>query len=425
MERKITEFLIKWKNDKLKKPLLIYGPKGVGKTYSVLDFGKKYYKNTIYFNTDGNKEIINLFKKDKLPDRIIMNLGIMSGETILENDTLIVLDNVNSNEIVKSVKLFSDKYASYNIIMLTSRRENLSTFKGEELQFKSMSSMDFEEFLWAKEEKNLAGLIRESFKKKRSCPFHAVALDLFTEYLIVGGMPEVVDAYIKGASDNYLDSIKVKIIDTYKREFLTNKNLIDIERCEKVFDSIPYQLAKDNKKFQYGILGEGRRAKEFTSSIDFLVQNQMVYRSYKITEAKSPLSSCRDKESFKLYLNDVGLLVSMMHLTRKEIITNDKVRETLYENFIAKTLAELNCPIYYYQSEGKAELSFVVQNRMGKIIPIELATIKNSKSKSLSVFMKKFLCLEAYRITENNFSTKKEVRYLPAYAVFCLDEVLN
>ncbi len=425
MERKITEFLVKWKNDRIKKPLLIYGPKQVGKTYSVLDFGKKYYKNTVYFNTDNNKEIIDLFKKDKVPERIIMNLGIMSGETIMENDTLIILDNVNNNEIVKAIKLFSEKYASYNIIMLTSRREKLKEFKGEELQFKSMSSMDFEEFLWAKEEKNLAGLIRESFKKKRTCPFHQVALELFTEYLIVGGMPEVVDAYIKGKSDYFLDSIKGKIIDTYKREFLNAKNLIDVERCEKVFDSIPLQLKKTNKKFQYGVLGEGRRAKEFEDSIEFLVTNQMVYRSYKIMEAKSPLSSCREKDSFKLYLNDIGLLGYMMHLTRKDIMTSDKIRETLYENFIAKTLAELSCPMYYYQSEGKAELSFVVQNRMGKIIPIELATIKNSKAKSLSVFMKKFLCLEAYRITENNFSSKKEVRYLPVYAIFCLDEILS
>ena len=226
MERKITRFLTKWKDDILKKPLLIYGPKAVGKTYSALDFGKRFYKNTVYFNTDNNKELIDLFKKEKLPERIIMNLGVMSGETILENDTLIILDNVNDNEIVKSIKLFSEKNSSYNIIMLTSRRENLSIFKGEELQFKSMSSMDFEEFLWAKEEKNLAGLIRESFKKKRTCPFHQVALELFTEYLMVGGMPEAVGAYIKGKDEYYIDSVKQKIIDTYKSEFLNNKNLI-------------------------------------------------------------------------------------------------------------------------------------------------------------------------------------------------------
>jgi predicted AAA+ superfamily ATPase len=115
----------------------------------------------------------------------------------------------------------------------------------------------------------------------------------------------------------------------------------------------------------------------------------------------------------------------MMHLTKKDLLTNEELKKSLYENFIAKTLAEMSCPLYYYQSEGKAELSFVIQNRMGKIIPIELATISNSKAKSLSVFMKKFLCLEAYRITENNFQTKKEIRYIPVYAIFCLDEIMN
>ena len=425
MERKITEFLIKWKNDPLKKPLLIYGPKQIGKTYTAIDFGEKYYKNIIYFNTENNKELLELFKKEKSPERIIMNLAVISGETILENDSLIILDNVNDVEIVKEIKLFSGKYSMYHIIMLTSRRDNLLTFKGEELQFKNMFGMDFEEFLWAKGEKNLAALIRDSFKRRKTCPFHQLALELFEEYMFTGSMPEVIEAFIKNKNEYKIDSIKQKILDTYKQELLNNENFINIERSIKVLNSVPSQLKKANKKFQYGLIGEGRRAKEFTDSIEYLVNNQVVYRSYKISKAESPLSSCREKESFKLYLNDIGLLYSMMHLTKKDLLINEELKKSLYENFIAKTLAEMSCPLYYYQSEGKAELSFVIQNRMGKIIPIELATISNSKAKSLSVFMKKFLCLEAYRITENNFQTKKEIRYIPVYAIFCLDEIMN
>jgi len=423
MERKITAYLNKWKNDLVRKPLLLYGPKQIGKTYTILSFGEKEYKNIVYFNTDNNKDLLELFKKEKATERIIMNLSLISGQTILEKDTLIVFDNVNNNEIVKGIKLFGSKLSKYHIIMISSKRENLVIFKGEELQFKGMYGLDFEEYLWARKENDLANLIRDSFEKRKTCPFHKVALDFFLEYITTGGMPEVIMANLEGKNEYYIDSIKQKILDTYKKEISINSNLIDIERGLAVLDSIPEQLKKDNKKFQYGLLGFGRRAKEYSSSIEFLVSNQIVYRSYKIKEIKSPLSSCREKDSFKLYINDDGILYSMLHLTKRDILVNEKIKETLYENHIAKTLIEAGYPLYYYQSDGKAEVNFIMQNRMGKIIPIEITTISNSKAKSLSVFMKRFTCLEAYRITENNFSTKKEIRYIPIYAIFCLNDL--
>ena len=423
MERKINKFLDKWKIDIVRKPLLIYGPKQVGKTYTVLDFGANNYKNVVYFNTDNNPELRDIFIKEKAPNRLIMALSILSGETILEEDTLLVFDNVNDIDIVKGVKMFSGANNQYHIIMITSRRENLTLFKGEDLQYKSMYGMDFEEYLWARGEVELAELIKTSFQKRKTCPFHKVAMDLFLDYIIDGSLPEVILSSISGKSEYYTNSIKQKILDTYQKEIALNPNLIDIKRSIEVMNSIPFQLKKDNKKFQYGMLGSGRRAKEYSGSIEFLVNNQMVYRSYKIKDVASPLSSHRDKDSFKLYLNDGGLLFSMLHLTRKDIISNEKLKQTLYENSLAKTIAEAGYPLYYYQSDGKAEVNFVMQNRMGKIIPIEIATITNSKAKSLSVFMKKFTCLEAYRITENNFSTKKEVRYIPIYAIFCLNDL--
>ena len=172
-------------------------------------------------------------------------------------------------------------------------------------------------------------------------------------------------------------------------------------------------------------MGTGKRAKEYESTINYLVNNQIVYRSYKIKSVKSPLSSCREKDSFKLYLPDDGLLFTMLHLNNKQLFTDEKIKETLYENHIAKTLVESEYSLYYYQSDGKAEVNFVLQNRMGHIIPIELATKSMSKAKALSVFMKKFTVKQAYRVTENNFSTKKEVRYIPIYAIFCLNENFN
>lgn len=422
MERKIDKFFLKWKNDLIRKPLLIYGPKQIGKTFSTLQFGKKEYKNIVYYNTDNNIQIKNLFLKEKSTDKIILNLSLISGETILKDDTLIIFDNVLDNTIIKGLKLFGSEHSKYHIIAITSRREKLNDFKGEELQFKSMNELDFEEYLWACKEFSLSELIKESFKKHKTCPFHKVALDYFQSYLQTGGLPEVINASLEGKDFYEIDAIKQKIIDIYKKEIAINKILIDIPRGIEVFDSMPTQLQKDNKKFQYGLMGPGKRAKEYETTINFLVNNQIVYRSFKIKKIKSPLSSCKEKDSFKLYFPDDGILYSMLHINYKQLLLDEKIKEIIYENHIAKTLVEGNYSLYYYQSEGKAEVNFVVQNRMGQIIPIELITKSNSKAKSLSVLMKKFTVPVGYRITENNFSTKKDIRYIPIYAIFCFNE---
>lgn len=422
MERKIDDFFLKWKKDIIRKPLILYGPKQIGKTFSTLKFGKKEYKNAVYFNTDNHKELINIFEKERSTEKIVLRLSILSGETILKEDTLMIFDNVSDNTIIKGLKLFGSEHSKYHIIAITSKKEKLSEFKGEELQFKSMNEMDFEEYLWSRDEKSLSDLIRESFTKRKTCPFHKVALDFFQEYLETGGLPEVIQASNDGKSSYELDAIKQKIIDVYKKEIALSKNLIDIPRGLEVIDSIPEQLKKENKKFQYGLMGTGKRAKEYDSCINYLVNNQLVYRSYKVKSIKSPLSSCKEKESFKLYMIDDGLLYAMLHLNKKRLLQDENLKEILYENHIAKTLVESGYSIYYYQSEGKAEVNFVIQNRMGQIIPIELITKANTKAKSLSVFMKKFTVPQAYRITENNFATKKDIRYVPIYAIFCLND---
>lgn len=424
MERKINKFLLKWKTDLIRKPLLIIGTRQVGKTYTALDFGKQNYQYVAYFNTDHNTILKDLFKKERSITRLAEALSIISEVPIIKNDTLLIFDNVTDEEIIKGIKLFGYDKNDYHVIAITSSRDSLLKFRGEEFQYKIMTEMDYEEFLWAIGEKEVAEKIRYAYDNHRSCSVHTKALDYFYDYLITGGLPEVVEAFATNKHYGYLDSIKERVFDINKSELLNSKNLIDIERGIEVMESIPKQLEKDNKKFQYGVLGYGRRAKEFENSINFLVTNQLVYRSYKISVAKSPLSSCRELDSFKLYLPDDGLLSMRYNLTKDRLSVDENVKQALYENHIAHTLVESGYSLYYYQSEGKAEVNFVIQNRMGKIIPIELATKQGSKVKSLSVFMKKYIVTDAYRITESNFSTKKNVRYLPIYAIFCLNEQL-
>ena len=424
MERKINKFLLKWKTDLIRKPLLIIGTRQVGKTYTALDFGKQNYQYVAYFNTDHNTILKDLFKKERSITRLAEALSIISEVPIIKNDTLLIFDNVTDEEIIKGIKLFGYDKNDYHVIAITSSRDSLLKFRGEEFQYKFMTEMDYEEFLWAIGEKEVAEKIRYAYDNHRSCSVHTKALDYFYDYLITGGLPEVVEAFATNKHYGYLDSIKERVFDINKSELLNSKNLIDIERGIEVMESIPKQLEKDNKKFQYGVLGYGRRAKEFENSINFLVTNQLVYRSCKIRVAKSPLSSCRELDSFNLYLPDDGLLSMRYNLTKDRLSVDENVKQALYENHIAHTLVESGYSLYYYQSEGKAEVNFVIQNRMGKIIPIELATKQGSKVKSLSVFMKKYIVTDAYRITESNFSTKKNVRYLPIYAIFCLNEQL-
>lgn len=424
MERKINKFLLKWKTDLIRKPLLIIGTRQVGKTYTALDFGKQNYQYVAYFNTDHNTILKDLFKKERSITRLAEALSIISEVPIVKNNTLLIFDNVTDEDIIKGIKLFGYDKNDYHVIAITSSRDSLLKFRGEEFQYKIMTEMDYEEFLWAIGEKEVAEKIRYAYDNHRSCSVHTKALDYFYDYLITGGLPEVVEAFATNKHYGYLDSIKERVFDINKSELLNSKNLIDIERGIEVMESIPKQLEKDNKKFQYGILGYGRRAKEFENSINFLVTNQLVYRSYKIRVAKSPLSSCRELDSFKLYLPDDGLLSMRYNLTKDRLKVDENIKQALYENHIAHTLVESGYSLYYYQSEGKAEVNFVIQNRMGKIVPLELATKQGSKVKSLSVFMKKYIVTDAYRITENNFSSKKNVRYLPIYAIFCLNEQL-
>lgn len=424
MERKINKFLLKWKTDLIRKPLLIIGTRQVGKTYTAIEFGKNNYQHVAYFNTDHNTLLKDLLKKERSITKLAESLSIISEVPIVKNETLIIFDNVTDEEIIKGIKLFGYDKNDYHVIAITSSRDSLLKFRGEEFQYKIMMEMDYEEFLWAIGEKETADKIRYAYDNHRSCSVHTKALDYFYDYLITGGLPEVVDAFANKKHYGYLDSIKERVFDINKSELLNSKILIDIERGIEVMESIPKQLEKENKKFQYGVLGYGRRAKEYENSINYLVTNQLVYRSYKIRVAKSPLSSCRELDSFKLYLPDDGLLSMRYNLTKNRLKIDDDIKQALYENHIAHTLVEAGYSLYYYQSEGKAEVNFVIQNRMGKIIPIELATKQGSKVKSLSVFMKKYIVTDAYRITENNFSTKKNVRYLPIYAIFCLNEQL-
>ena len=422
MKRKIEEHLLKWKNDTNKRPLMIYGNKQVGKTYSVLKFGEEYYKNTVYFNTDNNIELYKIFKRERTIDRIISHLSVLSGESILEGDTLIVFDNLTDPDIASGIKVFGRNKHNYHIILISSLKENIKKFKCEEFQYRMMMSLDFEEYLTAIDNAQLIDFIKSSFRNNKPMPFHSLALEYFDDFLMTGGMPEAVELSIKQRNKLLLNSVYDKIIDAYKKEISTLDNLIDITRSIEVLDSVPFQLQKPNKKFQYGLIKDGGRSKEYETALNFLHNNGFIYKCYKLKDVKSPLYTFKDKDSFKVYMNDTGLLFKKMYLNKNKL--DAKYKAILYENSVAIALINIGFSLQYYQSMGKAELDFVIQTRTGSIIPIELVPMNKTKSKSLALFIEKYKPVCAFRITGDNFCVKKNVRYIPVYATFCLSEII-
>ena len=424
MERKIDKFLEKWQLDVNRKPLVVYGSKQVGKTYSVLKFGENNYRSTVYFDSNNNKQLVEVLKKQNTIDGIISQLSLISHQEILKNDTLVVIDNVNDVEIVNTIKTLGKFKNDYHVILITSLRDNLSKFKGVELQFKSMLPMDFEEYLNVLGKGELVEFIKSSFKNNTKMPFHKVAMDYFNSYIITGGMPEAVDLSLREKNILLLNSSFDKIIDSYNKEMSLQENLIDITRSHEVYDSIPEQLSKSNKKFQYGLIKDGGRSKEYDNSLTFLHNNGFIYKCYKLQEVKSPISNYKDKDNFKVYMNDTGLLYKKLNINEALFRDDELVRSVLYENSVAISLVSGGYSLFYYQSDGKAFIDFVIQTRTGNIVPIEIVPFNKTKSKALSVYINKYKPSESIRITQDNFCIKKGIRYIPMYASFCLSDLV-
>ena len=421
MERKITNEFLKWKNENISKPMFLYGTRQVGKTYSVLEFGEKYYKNVAYFDTSNNYPLISTLIKEKILSRVIDKLMELSSEEIIKGETLIVFDNCEDIETIRSMKIFNN--SMYDVIIIGSNRDMINKVHMDDFYYRQMMPLDFCEYLLNTDKAQLVDFIKDSYNNNTPMPFHQMAMDAYNEYLMCGGFPEVVIAR-NSQNDLQLEAIKQKIINIYKSECVKyDDNNISFVRSNEVIDSMPLQLTKENKKFQYGAIKKGGRSKDYEGSINTLVTNGILNRSYRINDIKSPLSSVRDLESFKLYCNDVGLLYTMLHLNKNKFLNDDEIRRSLIENNVANTLINNGYNLYYHQSDGKAEISFVIQNRIGKVIPIDLVNMKLTKAKALSLFLSKYGLVDGIRITEDNFSFKKGIKYIPIYATFCLKDI--
>lgn len=423
MERKIREELLKWYRDSDKKPLFLYGSRQIGKTYSCIEFGVNKYKNIAYFDCNNNIQLFDIFANTNSLDKVILKLQLYLNESIFERDTLLLFDNCYDPKFINLLKVFSKYDSKYDVIIISSKKDILNDIKGEEFKYLLMYPMDFEEFLINSDKKQLIDFIKDSYDTMKPMPFHQMAMDLYEDYLITGGLPEVVNAYFNNCPSSLIESLKSKILDIYKSDVSVHGDYLNIAKSYEVLDSLAEQLSKENRKFQYGVIRKGGRSKDYENCINILTTNSIVSRSYKLNDIKSPLRSNIDLDNFRLYANDCGLLYTMLHLNRNRLLQDLDIKRTLIENNTANMLNMLGYSLYYYQSDGKSNVTFVVQNKNGKIIPIEVQNMKSLKAKSLGMFQSKFNIEDSIRISMDNFSKKKNNKVIPCYAVFCLKDM--
>lgn len=432
MERKMSEKLQKWKHSKDRMPLILYGARQVGKTYLLLEFGKKFYKNIVYFNLEGNEELNRIFDRDLDPIRIIRELSAKSGQTILPNDTLIFLDEIQSCEkALTSLKYFCENAPEYHITCagsLLGVAVNRSTysFPVGKVEMMTLYPLDFEEFLWATSNNGLSELIKESFNDNTPFSLHQMALELFRNYLVVGGMPSAVSEYVEKKDFDFVNAKQKNILDAYVADMAKYATPAETTKIMATFASIPSQLSKENKKFQYKTIKTGARAYDYESPIDWLNASGVIIKTNKITEGKLPLSVYAESSSFKIYMTDVGLLFAKFGVPANIIITQgngyENFKGALTENYVAGALKITGHNAYYWESNGKSELDFVIQNKNGDIIPIEVKSSDNVRSKSLNEYIKKYNPPYSIRISAKNFGFENKIKSIPLYALYCLNE---
>lgn len=436
MRRKIEDQLLQWKKESAgRMPLLLYGARQVGKTFILMDFGEKNYENVVYVNLETNRSVASVFESDIVPGRILTLLEAIVGEEIHPGRTLLFLDEIQSCErALTSLKYFCEQAPEYHIVSAGSllgvaiNRQQYS-FPVGKVKSLSLYPLDFEEFLWAVGEQALAGEIRTCYKEHRPlvAALHEKALELYHYYLIVGGMPAVVNEYVNRGKLVLVPNVQHEILGNYVADMAKYASAEETVRIRAAFHSIPAQLAKDNRKFQYKVVQRGASSSMFGASIEWLEQSGIVLKCRRILHGEEPISVYEDLSSFKLYMGDVGLLVAQSGLSQQTILLGEgnTFMGAVTENYLAVQLVSMGYGIYYWAPESsQAELDFVIQIN-GNVTAIESKRGTHNRSRSLGIFIRQYKPSRAIRFSEENFYCTDSVEALPLYAAFCLTDSVH
>lgn len=431
MYRKIMKFLENWKESEHRKPLILQGARQVGKTYSILEFGRNHYDNVAYFNFETNPKLNETFDENISPDYLIPILSHIAGQTIVREKTLIVFDEVQLCErALTSLKYFCEEAPDYHIIVagsllgVAANRAKFS-FPVGKVDLKTLYPMDMEEFMLAMGEDALVEQIKKCFDDNTPLPsaLHDAAMTLYRQYLVVGGMPECVMQFSETKDYILVRHTQDTILASYLNDMSKYNNLNEIKKTRLTYDNITVQLSKKNTRFQYKLIKKGGRASEFENAIEWLCLSGIVSQVYKVEQIKKPLENYRDIDSFKIYVSDMGLLCAKKDLAANDILYMveeiNEFKGGMTENYVNIQFAINGYKTYYWESERGAEIDFIIQ-RDGQLIPIEVKSADNTRAKSLKIYMETYKPAYAIKLSAKNFGFEDGKKTVPLYAAFCI-----
>ena len=431
MQRELLQILIKWKTKNDRKPLIIRGARQVGKTWLMKEFGKTYYKNVAYVNFETALSLHHIFESGFDIERLIMALKIETGADIIPGETLIILDEIQECEAaITSLKYFQENANQYHIVaagsLLGVASNKNRSFPVGKVDFLDLHPLNFSEFLLAVNEPQLLTLLQKkdwglitAFKSKY--------IDLLKQYYYVGGMPEVVLTFINQKDFKKVREKQLNILTSYEQDFSKHAPNEIVPRIRLVWQSLPSQLAKENRKFIYGNLKKGARAREFELAIEWLINAGIFHKVNRCNKPGMPLIAYTVLSDFKLFLLDVGLLAAMGNLDMHTLISQQSLFEefkgALTEQYVLQQLKSIDqLPIYYWSAEkATAEIDFLIQYQ-NRIIPIEVKASENLKAKSLKAYHQKFNPEISIRTSLSDYREEDWLVNLPLYACWTFVE---
>ena len=426
MYRIAIEKLYKWKKSKRRKPLIIEGARQVGKTWLMKEFGKQAYADTVYINFDSNSRMADLFSADLDTDRLIMGLELYAGRKINPDNTLLIFDEVQEvPRALASLKYFYENAPQYHIVcagsLLGIALHQGTSFPVGKVDFLKLYPLSFSEFLMATGNERFAELLKKQ-DYEMITSFKQTYIDALKHYYFVGGMPEAVQSFAESKDFNEVRAIQKRILAAYEQDFSKHAPNEIVPKIRMLWNSIPSQLARENKKFIYGLVREGGRAREYETAIMWLSDCGLVHKVSRVNAAGIPLKAYEDLKAFKLFIVDVGLLGCMTGLRQRTLLDGDDLfvefKGALTEQYVCqqlKTVEDLG--IYYYTNDrGSCEIDFVVDTGE-QIVPIEVKAETNLRAKSLKTYRERFEPELSVRTSMADYKKEDWLLNLPLYAI--------
>ncbi len=426
MYRNAIKKLLRWKESKHRKPLIIEGARQVGKTWLMKEFGRQAYADTVYINFDSNSVMANLFESDLDTDRLIMGLELYVGRKIDSDSTLLIFDEVQQvPRALSSLKYFYENAPQYHIVcagsLLGIALHEGTSFPVGKVDFLKLYPLSFKEFLTATGKERFAQLL-DNREFEMIANFKQTYIDALKQYYFVGGMPEAVQSFVENKDFNEVRDIQKRILAAYEQDFSKHAPNDIVPKIRMVWNSIPSQLAKENKKFIYGLVREGARAKDYETAIMWLCDCGLVHKISRVSTAGIPLKAYEDLKAFKLFSLDVGLLSCLSGLGQHALIDRDDLfvefKGALTEQYVCQQLkTSEDLGVYYYTNDrGSCEVDFLVDTG-DAVVPLEVKSEINLKSKSLKTYREKFSPEISVRTSMADFKREEGLVNLPLYAI--------